>query len=759
MYPKLTQEMQQYYHNMYPSDKNPSALYQKYQNLLHESCERTKAFHQSNPDAPYAVLKSHLHGVVADLFEPVIFPHCPFFYEMGLKIPIDWGAHGTSPGAVFRWYLYDIRQKDSVLFKHLSKKFNDKFLYLSPDTFGIFSIDQPFDHDHHTLGYTKLFAVGINGLQEEIVESMQKFRKDTEEYVYLSAMQDSLNAVLKIAEKFALKAESMLLTCDDPDVRSNLEKIAKAARNVPACPPSSFYEGLCMLLFTREVTATLDGDGISQFGQVDKLLHPLYQKDIDTGTLTEAEARDYIGRWMLFTDIKFKMKEQSWPETSTCMELGGCDAEGNPVYNHVTRMFIEEHQKMKLINPKLNCRYSKASPDEYLQLIGEAVISGDNNYALSCDDVLIPALTRSNVDIKDARGYVNGGCQETMIEGCGHTEGAYLYVSIMKIFELFLTPQRDSADLIPPAMQEYDSFEDFRKAFADAFCHCVNFAVDYKKYKLHVLKDVFAAPFLSATQAGCIETGTDYVNGGAKYNFSTICLTGTANIADSLYAVKHFVFDKKLLTLSELRNILAANWEGYTDLRQIALHLPKYGTGNPEVDGLAASFFDTIVPRLTQIKTLRGGNCLVSLFVYYYYKYFGDYVGATPDGRKQKDLLSPGISPSQQATIGNCVAPLDTFQNMDFTILGGGNAVFDVTFPLSKNITKEVFAAFIRTCGESGVPTVQPNVYSVEDLKEAQTHPELHQNLIVRICGLSAYFVALDKGTQDEIISRYVYNP
>ena len=118
------------------------------------------------------------------------------------------------------------------------------------------------------------------------MESMQKFRSDSEEYVYLSAMQDSLNAVLKIAEKFALKAESMLRACDDPEVRSNLEKIAKAARKIPACPPSSFYEGLCMLLFTREVTATLDGDGISQFGQVDKLLHPLYQKDIDAGTLT-----------------------------------------------------------------------------------------------------------------------------------------------------------------------------------------------------------------------------------------------------------------------------------------------------------------------------------------------------------------------------------------------------------------------------------------------------------------------------------------
>ena len=756
MYDKLTKELQSYYTDMWPSEHNTSAHFQKFQSILKESCKQAEIFHQNNPEAPYVVLKSLHHSIVADVFEPVLFENSPFFYEMGLKHAFDWGAHGSSPGAVFRDYLWQTRMKNNSLCNYLARKFSDKFLYQSKDSLSIFSIDAPFDHDHHTLGYTKLFAVGINGLQAEISESMQQYSSDSDEYIYLNAMRTSLCAVLKIAKKFAAKAEAMLLTCTEPDVRTNLEQIAKAARNVPACPPSTFYEGLCMLLFTREVFATLEGNGISQFGQVDKLLYPLYKQDIDAGTLTEAQAREYIGKWMLYTDIKFNLKELAWPETSTCIELGGCDAQGNPVYNTVTRLFIEEHKALNLVNPKLNCRYSKNSPDEYLQLIGEAVISGDNNYALSCDDVLIPALTSSGVALEDARGYVNGGCQETMIEACGHTEGAYLYVSIMKIFELFLSPVRDSADLISPAQAEYDDFGSFLNAFTDAFYNGVKATVDFKQYKLAVLKDVFLSPLLSATQNGCIASGKDYSAGGSTYRFSTICLTGTANIADSLYAIKYFVFDQKMFTLTQMRNILTSNWNGYEDIRQIALHLPKYGTGNSDIDSLSSAFLQAIVPRFSAIETLHGGRVITSLFVYYYYTYFAKTVGATPDGRKSQDLLSPGISPSQLAANSNCVAPLDTFKNIDFTVLGGGNAVFDVVFPLSKNITKEVFSAYIRTCGQCGIPTVQPNVYSIADLKDAQIHPEQHQDLIVRISGLSAYFVALDKCVQDEIISRYL---
>ena len=43
---------------------------------------------------------------------------------------------------------------------------------------------------------------------------------------------------------------------------------------------------------------------------------------------------------------------------------------------------------------------------------------------------------------------------------------------------------------------------------------------------------------------------------------------------------------------------------------------------------------------------------------------------------------------------------------------------------------------------------------SLQTLRQAQKHPENHQDLIVRVAGYSDYFVDLTKALQEEIIMR-----
>jgi formate C-acetyltransferase len=51
---------------------------------------------------------------------------------------------------------------------------------------------------------------------------------------------------------------------------------------------------------------------------------------------------------------------------------------------------------------------------------------------------------------------------------------------------------------------------------------------------------------------------------------------------------------------------------------------------------------------------------------------------------------------------------------------------------------------------------VQCSVVNPETLKHAQVHPEQHADLVVRVAGYSAYFTALNKNVQDEIITRHL---
>jgi len=53
-----------------------------------------------------------------------------------------------------------------------------------------------------------------------------------------------------------------------------------------------------------------------------------------------------------------------------------------------------------------------------------------------------------------------------------------------------------------------------------------------------------------------------------------------------------------------------------------------------------------------------------------------------------------------------------------------------------------------------GGQELQINVVDAETLRSAQTDPESHADLIVRVAGFSAYFTQLGRATQEEIISR-----
>lgn len=723
-------------------------------NIREKIYKEMDAFYSDNPNIESVLLKSHLHTLMAKYFEPKIFLYNPFFFEMGMRERESWGLSSLCPSHWMQERLGEKLEKEHPLASEIKREFSKLFLN-EQGNLELCNIDSPFDYDHHTLGYTKLFSVGMDGILKEIRDKKCLTDKNDEQYAFYKAAEESVMALLTISEKFSKCAEQMLKSIKDEEQRESLELIAKTACRIPKNPPQTFYEGLCMLLFTREAIATLENIGISQLGHVDRLLGALYENDIKSGRITEAQARELVGIWMAYTDIKCDLESRDWPETSTCIQLGGCDAFGNPIYNNVTKIFIEEHHKLHLVNPKLNCRYSKESKKEYLMTIGKAVLDGHNNFVLINDDVVIKGLISSGVEECDARMYVSGGCQETMIEGFGHTEGAGIYVSAVRIFDLFL--RSGNFDEFIKPIDSADSFEEFYQKFINTAKKFITRVLKGRNTRQFFNKDILPCPLFSVTQKGCVESGKDYQKGGAKYNFTTVAMVGLGTLADSLFAIKTFVYDQKRLTLEELNRVLSNNWEGSESLRNEAIALLKYGHNEREIDMFAKRVLDDLTGIVRSQKNERGGIYIPSLFVYYYFEYFSHTIRATPDGRKSGDLLSAGCGPSNIKRSNDITATLQSMKQMDFRVCGGGSAVLDVMLPMSSAMTPNLFASLIYTCALCDCPTLQPNVLSKKELIDAKKYPEKHKNLIVRISGLSAYFVTLSPHVQDEIIKRNIY--
>ena len=74
---------------------------------------------------------------------------------------------------------------------------------------------------------------------------------------------------------------------------------------------------------------------------------------------------------------------------------------------------------------------------------------------------------------------------------------------------------------------------------------------------------------------------------------------------------------------------------------------------------------------------------------------------------------------------------------------------------LADGLTPETLASVFRVYAKKGGHLLQPNCTDIATLRDAQVHPERHLDIVEKVCGFSARFVALSKRFQEEVIARH----
>ncbi len=264
------------------------------------------------------------------------------------------------------------------------------------------------------------------------------------------------------------------------------------------------------------------------------------------------------------------------------------------------------------------------------------------------------------------------------------------------------------------------------------------------------------APFMSLLIDDCIKKGKDYHAGGARYNSSYLQGVGMGSITDTLASLKYNVFDKKILSMQEMLNILHHNFKGYEQIHQQVLHqTPKYGNDDDYADEISQRVFEAYFRAVDGRPNLKGGHFRINLLPTTCHVYFGSVIGATADGRLAGEPLSEGISPVQGADRNGPTAVLKSAAKIDHLRTGGTL--------LNQKFTPQLLADdegihqllhLIRGYFRMDGHHIQFNVVTAETLRKAQKHPEKYQDLIVRVAGYSDYFVDLTPELQNEIIKR-----
>jgi trans-4-hydroxy-L-proline dehydratase len=307
-----------------------------------------------------------------------------------------------------------------------------------------------------------------------------------------------------------------------------------------------------------------------------------------------------------------------------------------------------------------------------------------------------------------------------------------------------------------PIENDPDDQEALYKNFEKQLQHFIDIKIKGNNIIEELYAENLPVPFLSLIVDDCIINACDYNAGGARYNTSYIQGVGLGSMTDNLSAIRKWVFDEKLLSMEKLREVLANNFEGNEELRHRLIHeTPHWGNNDDSADQFAVAVFNSFYNAVNGRSTYRGGVFRINMLPTTCHVYFGERIGAMPDGREAGEPLSEGISPVQGCDVNGPTAVVLSAAKIDHIKTGGTllNQKFAPEF-FKNDEALQKLCDFIRTWFRLDGHHIQFNVINVETLKDAQKHPEKHRDLIVRVAGYSDYFNDLGESLQNEIIRR-----
>lgn len=639
---------------------------------------------------------------------------------------------------------------------------------------GIFGIDLHLFSGlgHVALGYNKVLKFGFHGLKEIIQKKRNLLDITSAENIkkacYLDALDIVCNAAIAFAKRYSKLAHKMAENENNIQRKKELLEIADICDWVPERPARTFHEALQSFFFCQLITQIeSDGTGVSP-GRIDYFTHPYYKKDIKEGTITPEKGQELVD--CLF--IKFNEILKVWNENdakffggfpiSQNLCAGGQDAGGKDATNDVSYMLVQALADVCLPQPAFSVRLHANSPEKFVDVVCEAIKLGTGMPAVFNDEAIIPAMMNRGISLEDAREYAIVGCVEPSVHGKDWPRANGGFINFVKILELALNNgvcrlTGKQIGLSTGKPQDFKKFDDVMNAYYQQFDYFLQHLVIINNVIDIAHAEMAPLPFVSVLTDDCIEKYIDVTRGGAHYNTTGPLAVGTANVADSLAAIKKLVFEHKLIDMNILTKVLDQNFEGTEDVRLMLINrAPKYGNDDDYVDAIAREIALYYCKQIRKYKNGAGEPFSAAFIPVSSNVPLGRVVGATPDGRKARTPLAEGVSPCQGRDVNGPTAVINSVSKLDQEQAPIGVLLNQKISPAILEGIKgtKSLGALIREYFRKKGQHMQFNVVSSEMLRDAQRNPEKYRSLVIRVAGYSAFFNDLDKTIQDDIIKR-----
>lgn len=569
-------------------------------------------------------------------------------------------------------------------------------------------------HYIHERGYMSNLCPDYEGV---IRDGLLKRRESADAYG-----QREIDAVLQLADRYREEA-----------LQQGRSDIAAVLERVPRYGAVSFREALQFFRILH-FSLWLEGSYHITVGRFDQYMYPYLKTDLEKGVHTEETALALLEDFFL----SFNRDSDLYPgvqqgDNGQSMVLGGVDSEGKNAFNIVSRLCLRASENLRMIDPKINLRVSRDTPLEVYEWGTRLTRAGLGFPQYSNDDVVIEGLTKLGYALQDARDYAVAACWEFIIPKVGMDIPNIAALSFPKVVDVCLHQQLTECDTFETLMLEVR--REIRKE-CGRLCEAVH--------------NVWFVP--SPLMKLCM--------GEVCYHNYGIHGTGIATAADSLYAVKRYVYGHEIKS-GELLEMIDSDFVQHEEwLPKLRYETEKMGNDVDEVDIIAVELLDAFADALDGKTNDQGGIFRAGTGSAMYYLWHAAEIGASPDGRRKGEGFGANFSPSLFARTKGPFSLIKSFVKPHLKrVINGGPLTleFHSSMFTDEACIKKV-AQLVKTYIDMGGHQLQLNAVNADVLRDAQRHPERHQQLVVRVWGWSAYFVDLDVEYQNHIMQRAEYS-
>ena len=674
-----------------------------------ELTEGLTAIQEASEGKSRPLVRAEAFAYIMDNVQLELNPHTPFSVKLNLGVDYSYFAK-----ADFYQSTMFTPHRRKFLQQKLPAEYEKMLLGAKCGLGSVYT-----DFWHTCPDWDRMLKLGFPGMLKEAEVARQNPALTEKQQEYLDSVILCFQAILRLLNRIA-------------DYGASLPEFSQCVRNLTLRPPQTLYEVLqfsVLYLYVEEIGC----ERVRTLGPIDRLYLPYFK----------AGDEDLLRYFFIHFTATKRYAQQPFTLVGTALTL----------------KILEIYDELNIYDPKIHLRVGKQTDPAVLRKALQMIRDGNSSFCIANDEAIYAGYERLGIPREDAKDYVLLGCYEPVIMGKEEGEIAPTWLNMVKFLEFALNGGRDmlnGAEIGTPCTDP-ESFEELMEGFFKQLDDYTDFALEFFRQQSEYNMDINPSQIYSASFKECMEKGMDVHEYPLKYNNLTLKYMGLATCTDALVAIKKYVFDQKLITIPQLRQILKDNWAGHEQLQdQILRDKEKYGNNLPFPDQIACRITNHIAQKHVGRKLNRGGVLRVGLDSITNCIEQGKKTAASADGRLAGAPVSKNLCATNGMDRGGITAYMQSVLKLDTPAFLGAAVLDFMLHPSAVEGEKGLaaFEALVKAFFQMGGFAIQGNIVSAETLRKAQLEPEKYATLQIRVCGWNEYFVKLDKLKQDTFIKQ-----